>query len=417
MNNIISDWKNFCINNQITNIELLINYLNNNKIKLSYRFNNDKTLLMLFNNWDISMNIYKFENIIDYINNLVLDNNLNIIYHNGKKIFDSIRDNFNYQFIFNKLNINENINNENLDIYESYEGTVINIFYYNKWYYTTKKKFDIFDSYFGSTKSHGDMLNDIILKNELETYLNKNYKYTFTLVHKDNSHLLINQNKLILVDIKDENLNKLDNYDHLIKLIETDIIYLRKSIKISEFLNNNLLDSQGIIIQDKNDDKCYRLYTKKYNLLLIDNPKFHNIQEEILYKYNKNLIHNNDYYYELTKNIMYYISIILYKLLKYYTNFHINNQLKFSHKNMDNYHFISDYKIVKYHIHTLQRLPYIIKNTVLLKDVNYYLKSKCSIKDLWYLYSIFINDNNLLNLIEYNNIKLNETIKIFNNLN
>ena len=45
---------------------------------------------------------------------------------------------------------------------------------------------------------------------------------------------------------------------------------------------------------------------------------------------------------------MYYISIILYKLLKYYTNFHINEQLKFSHKNMNNYHIIADYNIVKY---------------------------------------------------------------------
>jgi hypothetical protein len=415
MNNIISDWKEFCIKNHIDNIELLINFLNNNKIKLSYRFNNNKSLVILYNDWDISIDINKSLNIIDYINNLVIDQDLNIIYHNGKKIFDSIRDNFNYQFIKNKLNIDENIDNQHIDIYESYEGTIINIFYYDKWYYTTKKKFDIFDSYFGSTKSHGDMFNDIISKDELEKYLNTKYKYTFTLVHKDNSHLLNNSNKLILIDVKDENLNKLDDYEHLNKLIESNIIYLQKKINILDFIKNESLDLQGIIIY--NDNICYRLYTKRYNELLINNPKFHSIQEELLYKYNKNLLDNNDYYYELTKNIMYYIGLILYKLLYYFTNFHINNELKFSHKNINNYHFIADYKILKHHIYVLQRLSYIKKTDILLKDINYYLKSKCIIKDLWYLYNIFINDNNLLNLIEYDNIKLNEKIKIFNNLN
>jgi len=412
MDNIIKDWKDYCIRNHIDNIESLINHLN--KIKISYRLNNDKTLIMLYNDWNISLDIHKYLNILDYINSLVIDKNLDIIYHNGKKIFDSIRDNFNYEFVRNKFNIDENTDNEHINIYESNEGTIINIFYYNKWYYTTKKKFDIFDSYFGSTKSHGNMFNDIISKDELEKYLNTEYKYTFTLVHKDNSHLLNNSNKLILIDIKDNKLNKLDNYEHLNKLIETNIIYLRKRVKISDYLNDNTLESQGIIIY--NNDICYRLYTKKYNNLLIVNPKFHSIQEELLYKYNKNLLDNKDYHYKLIESIMYYISVILYKLLKYYTNFHINNELKFSHKNMNNYHFISNYKILKYHIYVLQRLPYKKKSEVLLKDINYYLKYKCNIKDLWYLYNIFINDNDLLNLIEYEHIKFNEHIKIFNNL-
>ena len=65
MNNIISDWKDYCIRNHIDNIESLINHLN--KIKISYRFNNDKTLIMLYNDWNISLDIHKYLNILDYI--------------------------------------------------------------------------------------------------------------------------------------------------------------------------------------------------------------------------------------------------------------------------------------------------------------------------------------------------------------
>ena len=55
-------------------------------------------------------------------------------------------------------------------------------------------------------------------------------------MHKDNSHLLNNSNKLILIDVKDENLNKLDNYEHLNNLIESNIIYLQKKVIVINIL-------------------------------------------------------------------------------------------------------------------------------------------------------------------------------------
>ena len=57
-----------------------------------------------------------------------------------------------------KLNVNENV-----EIYDSYDGTNITVFNWNNiWYYSTTKCLNMFESKFNNDVSHGDMFIDTL---------------------------------------------------------------------------------------------------------------------------------------------------------------------------------------------------------------------------------------------------------------
>lgn len=406
----MNNFEDLCIDLNITDIENLLKSLSNNNIKWNKNIiDNNNILYQLYNNWNIKLDI---NNNKRYLNNIIINNNLEIIFNGGPKIYDSIRDNFTFNDIKDSLNLN------NLEVYRLYEGTTINIFYYcNKWYYTTKKKLDMYNSYFNSIKSHGEMFNDIIDKLLLEEYLNKTYKYTFILVHTDNSHILNDSNKLVLINIKDSLHNHINDYTHLNDLINNNTITIPQKIDINNIINNNIFnnnpDYQGIIIY--NNDNIYKIYANKYTDLLKSKPRFHTYQEYLIFLYINNLLNNNSLEYNLINNIIYHISNILLKFVRYFTIFHINNKIKFSHYNSQDYYILSNYNILKKYIYIIQRLPYKTNNDITLNNVINII-NKSSSSDIMYLYKILLLNNNLSQFINYNKNKIKIYIHKLNNL-
>lgn len=74
---------------------------------------------------------------------------------------------------------------ENYKFFPSEEGTLIRVFYYNKWYVSTHRKLDAFNSRWGSQKSFGEIFVDSLKAvgyedlDDLFSKLNQDYMYLF----------------------------------------------------------------------------------------------------------------------------------------------------------------------------------------------------------------------------------------------
>lgn len=101
---------------------------------------------------------------------------------------------------------------ENYKFFPSEEGTLIRVFYYNKWYVSTHRKLDAFNSRWGSQKSFGEIFVDSLKTvgyenlEKLTDKLNKNSMYLFfirnTLQNKVVSNPpLENENQVYFVGI------------------------------------------------------------------------------------------------------------------------------------------------------------------------------------------------------------------------
>jgi hypothetical protein len=78
-----------------------------------------------------------------------------------------------------------------ITVYPCYKETVIMVFYYgDKWYITTRKHLNAFESYWVPNLSFGEMFENAIEgKFELKD-LNKNYCYLFALIHHQNRNVM-----------------------------------------------------------------------------------------------------------------------------------------------------------------------------------------------------------------------------------
>ena len=136
------------------------------------------------------------------------------------------------------------------EISRIYDGTMINAFYHNDEWTLSTRSFIGAKNYWNknSKKSFKDMFNECF---DQYDELNNNHSYTFVLQHKDNSNITpVNENKVILVEEYDSELNKLDlnnnNYSfecvktyknyHELKMVEKDIHKYDKGYNI---INNN----------------------------------------------------------------------------------------------------------------------------------------------------------------------------------
>jgi hypothetical protein len=72
--------------------------------------------------------------------------------------------NYTYNNISYETKVPETIlNQENVEIYDSYDGTNITVFNWNNnWYYATTKCLNMFESKFNSEMSHGNMFIDAL---------------------------------------------------------------------------------------------------------------------------------------------------------------------------------------------------------------------------------------------------------------
>jgi hypothetical protein len=375
--------------------------------------NSDGTILYMFSlDWNIKNPLPKHiddnQNFIPkFFNNLVIDENYNIVMYSGPKVYDSNRDKLDIHNVSNLINFEE------CKLYNAYEGTSINVYFWNdEWFFSTKKKFDMFDSTYGSNTSHGQMFEEIITKQQLSELLNQQYTYHFVLVHPNNSHLsTIEQPNLILTAVRD----RLDNFKSInVEIDHPSIIYPEciNSDILTTLDNQDNLNVQGIII-NYNDTHIFRIYNKVYGSELIKKPKYATIQEKLFHTYQQNLL--NDESDEKTETLaaINYISIILFRILKYFTKFVKDESGKVIFEKIargDDYDIIKKHNKIIHHLNRLQYLPRMIPTLtdIECKQVKYHLKNASFAKDLAILFNIFYTNNDITDMIRYKH--LNKTV-------
>ena len=165
------------------------------------KFFSNPNLVLLHNTYKRN-DVEHFQKLYDECRSVVLNLNApigeNIIVTFSSKIPERISD-VQYETVSHPDDICE----------ESFEGTVVNIYYYdNKWYIGTSSCPTIDSSrYFHPKKTHGNMFDEAIskifqvpyptdkvsskeLRNKFTDYLDKSKAYTFILVHYQNSHTM-----------------------------------------------------------------------------------------------------------------------------------------------------------------------------------------------------------------------------------
>ena len=364
----------------------------------------EKTLYMFFHEWN-TKNILPESNqisqnyIVKYFNNLIIDSDFNILMYNGPKIYDSIRDNTTIdqviKFIGDKL--------DQSIVYEANEGTSINIFYHvDQWFFTTKRTFDMNESIYGSTNSHGLMFENIIKRDELITLLDTSYTYHFTLIHTANSHLsTISENRLILNNVRNTN----DNFN----LIDINLVnqHINKpTITTIDTLQIQDINRQGIIIHYS--DYIFRVYNDTYADTLRKKPYYGTIQEKYLHQYQKNELTIDNEIKLCTMTSFNYVAIILHRILMHFTIFTTDDpKVKFKHVNQENYHLIKSHNVLIRNLNKLQHIPFAIKTktTVDFNQVKFHLKNHTNYRDIYTMFKIFNKENELLKCINYSTPK------------
>jgi hypothetical protein len=343
---------------------------------------NDKKLYLFTNEWYLKMKNTDY--ITKYLDSLIIDTDFNVYMFGGHKVYDSNRDNISLDDVkpYQKM-------------YKAYEGTTINVWFNtlsDKWMYSTKKCFDMNKSNFANKKSHGEMFNEIVKTDDLEKELNKNYTYHFVLVHADNSHLLQNENKLVLTAVRDKN----NSFQKLSENIIISNTVLPEEVSEETFLSWNQdaelsQEAQGVIVI--NDlGNIYRMYTKSYSKKLVTNPKFNSYQEKLIWDFKNNKLENNEKY-NITVGTIKFVNFCLFLTVMHFTEFPKSGDQKFIQKSSTDYDKIKFHNGLKRHLYKLQRVPYAVKTFTKmdLRQVSYHVKQICPAQDINLMYRSFLS--------------------------
>jgi len=170
---------------------------------------------------------------------------------------------------------------ENWDIFYSLEGCLLRIFWYNdRWYISTNKKLNAFNSRWSSRKSFGDMFRDSLVSltgndNILESLLNE--------LDKSSVHLFLvrynNENRIVCQMAKDpvEQVYFVGSWNDTTKTLNRDWTYsvkLNKPQQIKEMSsikdvveNVDITTYQGVILFHKTKNLQVKIYATEYNKL------------------------------------------------------------------------------------------------------------------------------------------------------
>jgi hypothetical protein len=391
---------------------------NSDELKINHIYSRDNNKLTLyFHSWN-KPNLPPTEGnqfyLHKYFNNLIIDEDKNIVMYGGPKIYDSNRDKFNQEML--RTLIGDNLSE--CKFYQASEGTIINVFYYdNKWYYTTKRLFDMFQSKYESNNTHGNMFKEIIGDfAEFESKLKTQYTYQFVLIHKDNKHLLTGEdNYLELINVRDSSNNHLivENVNDHFNGEYPD--FVKKQLEVNNGFDglDSDDDKQGLIIKFK--DLIFRLYNNKYADAIKTKPKYRTKQEELFHKFQINQF-GRDLSDEktLTINAFNFISIMVLRLMNHFTKFESRNNYQFRKINNDDYDKIKDmpgsYSLMR-NLNKLQNLPFTINKFVDFNQVKYHLKYYCYYRELHELFT-FCYNKEIMDIVKYKHSNIIE-----NNLN
>ena len=236
---------------------------------------------------------------------------------------------------------NLNLNNENILVQKYYDGTLIKVYYYNnKWNYSTNGCIDAFESNWISDKSFGELFNECI-PDTFENMLNKEFCYTFILIHPENRNVVKNSNKKI-IHISTRDLNTLEEITQDIGIETPEYIDISLE-EIKQSFSKMEYNNPGYIIYDKTQQsKKYSLTNESFNKVKNMKGNLNNINKICI----NSILNKNDLlkYYPELKESHGQNTILLNNLVK---------ELFILYKDRHIYH---NFKVLPPNIH------YIIKN-------------------------------------------------------
>ena len=220
-----------------------------------------------------------------------------------------------------KKELNSHIKNEEYSLYRVYDGTIVNLYFYNgSWRISTNKAYDATDLIFIENKTYQNILEELFsyYKTFDMNKLNINKCYTicfkYEKFHTFNESNLTNQNKLILIQSVDllefNNNNKLViNYEENIGIPTSQKYTLQGNHNLKNI--NNILYNEisrykkysksvtyepdyGIILRSHNFNK-----TKSYSNILLESNLMMKIRNLI---YNHNFAKKLNYFDNLSNN-------------------------------------------------------------------------------------------------------------------
>ena len=200
------------------------------------------------------------------------DNNTNIeiqrcrglVYKNDKPFLKS----FGYTPVFTKDNVPLELRNiSSFRFFESYEGTLLRLFYNDindKWYLSSHRKLDAHNSFWGGRETFGERFNKFIKKEEYSK-LNKDYNYMFIITPTQSNRIVCveNLNKVLHVGTYDKNFNLSYDYDIGIPR-PAEFIFQTFSELQACVENTNYKLLQGILMCDPVNQVNYKIMNDTY---------------------------------------------------------------------------------------------------------------------------------------------------------
>ena len=187
-----------------------------------------------------------------------------LVYKDEKPFLKS----FGYTPVFTNDTIPDELHNlTNFRFFESYEGTLLRLFYNDindKWYLSTHRKLCAENSFWGCKETFGERFHRFIKKEEY-IKLDKMFNYMFIITPSQSNRIVCNENlnRVIHVGTYDQYFNlSLDNDISIPRPIEFIINTLDE---LKEAVSNiNYKGLQGIIACDYTNHKNYKILNDKY---------------------------------------------------------------------------------------------------------------------------------------------------------
>lgn len=349
------------------------------------KFFKEPNLVLLHNTYK-RVDVHNFQELYDECRSVILDMNApegeNVIVTYANSIADRMNDK-QYEKIMDEADVCE----------ESFEGTVVTVYHYkNTWYFGTTSC-PVVDSsrYFHPTKTHGDMLNEALLKlfpdtpvesvrDKFTEHLNKECAYAFCLVHHENRHLMnyttvFGDEYAKLVHLTTRNRHTLQEEKDMEKFKDMGIIYPRFFMVPEEARDALLIDNfMYAFIVTKADGKKLKVsrdFVIHHEENDLGNPnKWHNMLW--LYMQNKKEYQVSDYQRDFAPNlevpldknglpmaptylihtVMCNMRDVLYALYRDTTTYNVvTNHFKMNKEKDESYH-----PMLRFHLAQLRRL-------------------------------------------------------------
>ena len=181
----LNKYYNFLKENNITDIELLKQFISGDSYKL--KFKEDNNLILIFNDNNSNLN----DDLVKFFNGVIIEkSSLKVVCFTLEKCMEEDK-------------VDDRLFNKDLIIQPVFEGTLIRLYYYNnKWNVSTKKMIDAFNAKWSSSKTFGEMFMEIFPNFQISLE-NTNYCYSFLMGHKDNNIIEIDNNYLIHLNTVD----------------------------------------------------------------------------------------------------------------------------------------------------------------------------------------------------------------------